>query len=290
MSNKLILGTAQFGMDYGINNATGKIQKSEVFGILKYAFQNGIDFLDTAPVYGDAHKIIGEFHKEHSQIRYKVITKIPASYPVDKLEELVDSFLLEMNIDCIDVLHFHSVNDYISCDKLKISEVFKSLKNSRKVNSFGVSIYENSDADLLNRELIDVVQLPFNLLDNTNFRGKLIDELKKKKYKIHTRSVFLQGLFFKNTEHIKSSEIKEAIIKLQGICKLYRCDIAHLALQYCLLQKEIDHLLIGVDSIGHLKKNISIASDSLSKGFVEHINNIVISDKSQINPSKWRIG
>ena len=290
MSTKFILGTAQFGMDYGINNATGKIKKSEAFDILKYAFQNGIDFLDTAPVYGDAHKIIGKFHKEQSQIRYKVITKIPANYPVDKLEELVDGFLLEMNIDCIEVLHFHSINDYISCQKLKISEIFNNLKNSRKVKSFGVSIYENSEADLLNRAQIDVVQLPFNLLDNINIRGKLIDELKQKKYEVHTRSVFLQGLFFKNTLNIKSLEIKEAIIKLQEICKLYRCDICQLALLYCLFQKNIDYLLIGVDSIGHLKKNISIASDSLEKGFLEDINNIVISDKSLINPSKWRIG
>ena len=290
MSSKLILGTAQFGMDYGINNTTGKIQKSEVFEILKYAFQNEIKILDTAPVYGEAHKIIGEFHKEYKQIRYKVITKIPANYPIEKLEELVDSFLLELNIDCIEVLHFHSINDYISCEKQMILDVFYRLKTSKKVKSFGVSIYVNSEADLLNRELIDVVQLPFNLLDNINQRGKLIEQLKQKKYEIHTRSVFLQGLFFKNSEEIKSLEIKEAIIKLQGICKLYSCDIAQLALQYCLIQKEIDHLLIGVDTIGHLKKNISIASDLLTEGFVEHINNIVISDISQINPSKWGIG
>ena len=290
MSNKLILGTAQFGLDYGINNSTGKIQKSEVFEILKYAFQNGIEFLDTAPVYGEAHKIIGEFHKEYEQIRYKVITKIPADYPTDKLEELVDGFLLELNIDYIEVLHFHSIKDFISCDKLKISEVFNRLKKSRKVKSFGVSIYDNSEADLLSRELIDVVQLPFNLLDNINQRGKLIEQLKQKKYEIHTRSVFLQGLFFKNSEEIKSLEIKEAISKLQGICKLYSCDIAQLALQYCLIQKEIDHLLIGVDTFEHLKKNISIATDLLIEGFVEHINNIVISDISQINPSKWGIG
>ncbi len=290
MSNKLILGTAQFGMDYGINNSTGKIQKSEVFQILSYAFQNGIKLLDTAPVYGDAHKIIGQFHKENEQIRYKVITKIPANYNIDKLEELVDSFLLELNIDSIEVLHFHSILDYLNCEKQIISEVFKRLKRSKKVISFGVSIYENSEADLLNRDLIDVVQLPFNLLDNINQRGKLIYQLKRKKYEIHTRSVFLQGLFFKKSRDIKSLELKEAIIRLQGICKLYSCDIAQLALQYSLIQKELDYLLIGVDTVGHLKRNISIASEVLTEGFVEHINNIVISDISQINPSKWGIG
>ena len=289
MSSKLILGTAQFGMDYGINNVTGKIQKSEVFEILKYAFQNGITFLDTAPVYGDAHKIIGEFHKEHTYIRYKVITKIPANYPFEKIEELVDSFLFEMKIDCIEVLHFHSINDYISYDKLKIHEVFNRLKNSRKVKFFGVSIYESSEADLLNRELIDVVQLPYNLLDNINQRGRLIKELKQQKYEIHTRSVFLQGLFFKNSMNIKSLEIKEALTKLKGLCNLYHCEIAQLALNYCLYHKNIDRILIGVDSIGHLKKNVSFMNDSLETDLLEQINGIIISDNSQLNPSKWKV-
>jgi aryl-alcohol dehydrogenase-like predicted oxidoreductase len=290
MSSKLILGTAQFGMDYGINNATGKIQKSEVFEILNYAFQNGIQFLDTAPVYGDAHKIIGEFHNEHTQIRFKVITKIPANYRIEELGELVDNFLREMNIDCIEVLHFHSIKDYLSCDEHNIARIFNDLKLSRKVKSFGVSIYDNSEAELLNRAHIDVVQLPFNLLDNINQRGRLMDELKQKKFEVHTRSVFLQGLFFTDIVNIKSSEIKEALLKLKRICKLFHCDIAQLALNYCLFQKKIDRLLIGVDSIEHLKENISILNDPLEKGFIEQINHIVVSDNSQLNPSKWKVG
>jgi aryl-alcohol dehydrogenase-like predicted oxidoreductase len=289
MSSKLILGTAQFGMDYGINNTTGKIQKSEVFEILNYAFQNGIHFLDTAPVYGDAHKIIGEFHNEHTQIRFKVITKIPANYPIEKLEELVDNFLLEMNIDCIEVLHFHSIKDYLSCDDQAIARIFNCLKLSRKVKSFGVSIYDNSEAELLNREHIDVVQLPFNLLDNINQRGRLIDGLKQKKFDVHTRSVFLQGLFFTNTVDIKSLEIKEALFKLKGLCKLYHCSIAQLALNYCFYQKKIDGILIGVDSIVHLKENISLLNVPLKKSFLEHIDDIVVSDNAQLNPSKWKV-
>ena len=90
MLSKLILGTAQFGMNYGINNSTGKINKSEVFEILKYAFVNGIQYLDTAPVYGDAQSIIGEFHEEHPQIKFNVITKIPANYSLENLEELAE--------------------------------------------------------------------------------------------------------------------------------------------------------------------------------------------------------
>ena len=59
--SKLILGTAQIGMNYGVNNILGKIRKEDAFKILNLAYQSGIEYLDTAPVYGDAQKIIGEF-------------------------------------------------------------------------------------------------------------------------------------------------------------------------------------------------------------------------------------
>lgn len=288
MSNKLILGTAQFGMDYGINNSTGKIQKSEVFEILKYAFQNGIKILDTAPVYGDAHKIIGQFHKEHEQIRFKVITKIPASYNIDKLEELVDSFLLELNIDCIEVLHFHSIIDYVTCEKQMISEVFNRLKRSKKVNSFGVSIYENSEADLLNREQIDVVQLPFNLLDNTNQRGKLIEQLKQKKYEIHTRSVFLQGLFFKNAIDSPVKELIPYLLKVERISQETPSSKQSLALQYCLTQKKIDRVLIGVDSLAQLMVNLEHSRSHLREILIEQIDQIQVENCEQLNPVNWK--
>lgn len=288
MLKKLILGTAQFGMDYGINNSTGKIQKSEVFEILKYAFQNGIELLDTAPVYGDAHKIIGQFHKEHEQIRYKVITKIPANFPIYKLEELVDGFLLELNIDSIEVLHFHSIIDYVTCEKQMISEVFNRLKRSKKVKSFGVSIYENSEADLLNRDLIDVVQLPFNLLDNLNQRGELIYQLKQKEYEIHTRSVFLQGLFFKNAIDSPVKELIPYLLKIEKILQEPPSSKQALALQYCLTQEKIDHVLIGVDSLAQLKVNLEHSRSHLREILIQQIDQIQVVNCEQLNPVNWK--
>jgi aryl-alcohol dehydrogenase-like predicted oxidoreductase len=57
----LILGTAQFGLNYGINNSAGKVNLNEVYNIFEYALENGIQTLDTASVYGNAHEIIGGF-------------------------------------------------------------------------------------------------------------------------------------------------------------------------------------------------------------------------------------
>ena len=79
---KLILGTAQFGMDYGINNLRGKIPKSEVFEVLDYALDAGIDTLDTAYNYGQSERIIGEY------LRYVAEKKIKSSDFLKRIEKL----------------------------------------------------------------------------------------------------------------------------------------------------------------------------------------------------------
>ena len=46
MVNKIILGTVQFGLEYGINNINGKPDKETVFEILSSAYDNGIKYFD----------------------------------------------------------------------------------------------------------------------------------------------------------------------------------------------------------------------------------------------------
>ena len=52
--SKLVLGTVQFGCNYGINNMQGQVAQEEVNTILIQAFQNGIRTLDTSSAYGNS--------------------------------------------------------------------------------------------------------------------------------------------------------------------------------------------------------------------------------------------
>ena len=51
-ANKLVLGTVQFGLDYGVNNQSGQVQQSEVNKILQLAKESGIKKIDTSSAYG----------------------------------------------------------------------------------------------------------------------------------------------------------------------------------------------------------------------------------------------
>ena len=103
---KLALGTAQFGMDYGINNKEGEIKKEGVFSILELAHSKGIDALDTAYAYGNSEKKIGEFIKEKN-IKFKIISKLPPK--CKSPEKIVDKSLKRLNCAKIYAYMIHLV-------------------------------------------------------------------------------------------------------------------------------------------------------------------------------------
>ena len=59
--SELSLGTVQLGVSYGINNQSGKPDRTQAFGILDTALTNGISALDTAAAYGDSEQVIGQW-------------------------------------------------------------------------------------------------------------------------------------------------------------------------------------------------------------------------------------
>ena len=80
--NKLALGTAQFGLDYGVTNSEGKVQVEEVELILGCAKENSINTLDTAASYGNSEEVLGSIGISDFQI----ITKtIPLKNGVDEV-------------------------------------------------------------------------------------------------------------------------------------------------------------------------------------------------------------
>jgi aryl-alcohol dehydrogenase-like predicted oxidoreductase len=285
---KLILGTAQFGLDYGINNTSGKKSISEVDVILKHAYSCGITTLDTAEVYGDAHKLIGSFHSRFPSNIFKVTTKTPKINESSSVENKVKDYLDVMKLKSISTFMFHSYDAYLGFQKNK--EGLKRLKNTGLVGGIGVSVYTNQEAlSLLNDDLVEVIQLPFNLLDNLNQRGECLRKIKAKGKEVQIRSVFLQGLFFKNNIDKRScvNKLTKELDLLRSIANRYEISLSQMALMYCLQQENIDNIIIGVDSLSQLSENISLSKKPLRNDLLEEINNIFVTDSKLLNPSLW---
>ena len=292
MNSKLILGTVQFGLNYGINNTIGKMSEDKVFELLENAYDLGVKILDTAEAYGNAHSVISNFHKQ-SKKRFNIISKYSSSnfdYPID-LVERIQVHCSNFNVNYLEGYMFHSYNDF----KMNINKdpnVLDNIKNSGLVKKIGVSVYSNDEIeDLLNFKNINLIQLPFNLFDNEYQRKEILEKAKKRNIEIHTRSAFLQGLFFKdvNTLHKNLLPLKKDLSDLILLSKKSNISLAELALNYPLSKSYIDKVLIGVDSLEQLKYNIKVTENKFDKLIYEKVDCIQIENTKLLNPSNWKI-
>lgn len=289
-NKKLILGTVQFGLDYGINNSIGKPNQIEVNRILEHAFLNNIELLDTAEAYGNAHEVIGNYHKA-SRGKFKIITKFSSSrndLPKD-LEQRVIENLKTLQVDRLYCYMFHNFNDFATFWS-ENKDQFVRLKKLDLVDKLGVSVYTNEEVtELLNYDGIDVVQVPFNLLDNVNERKDVLTKAKAKGLEVHTRSAFLQGLFFKELSLLngKVQLLKNDLKNIQDIVSDNQIKMLDLALHYACKQEFIDHVLIGVDSIQQLKENFTALNSKISDQVLRKIDNLEVENKTLLNPSNW---
>ena len=289
MNSKLILGTVQFGLDYGVNNTAGKPSKENIKSILDSAYNSGIQLLDTAEAYGDSQNKIGEYHN-NSTNKFNVITKFSSNTEGLSLNivERVYNNLKILDVDKLYCYMFHSFDDFNKYFE-KYRKDLLTLKRDGIINNIGVSLYSNDELEsVLKFNEITLVQLPFNLLDNNNKRGNIIKKAKAKGIEIHTRSAFLQGLFFKNTSEftVKIKPLGPYLNLLNDLCdEHYKMN--DLALNYVCNQKNIDKVLIGVDSVQQLASNMLSEKKMITKELANNIECIDVKETKLLNPSNW---
>lgn len=281
---KMVLGTAQFGMEYGITNRTGKPTKRKVFEILELAWEKGIKIFDTAPGYG-SEAILGEFIKTNGlRDQIKLITKISQ---VENSKSYKDSIRSGVEISLknlgapIEVLFFHIPDNasLLGTDK----EFFRKLKSSNPISSYGVSIYDTEDIKRhSNYDFKMCFQFPYNILDQ-RFSSVKIANCKK-----YARSIFLQGILA-SKEKLRSTAPRE-LLKLHTeyhrILSDNNVDPVAFATQFAIQNNEIDYFLFGVETKAQLQYLMDIDSnyefsEKLINPLLENINN------NLIDPRKW---
>jgi aryl-alcohol dehydrogenase-like predicted oxidoreductase len=281
---KICLGTAQFGLDYGINNTRGKIPKNEVFKILEYALQNGIEFIDTAYAYGDSEKVLGDFIKNNPNgKKFKIISKIPN---VENIDKVIEETFTNLKVDKLYGYLVHNFNSFL--ENTKIFDTLLRLKHTGKVEKIGFSLYYPEEYYKIKNLEIDILQIPYSIFDQRfcNF----FEEFKDKKIEVHARSVFLQGLIFKKPEELKGkfSKLKDKLLYINFLSKELDIPLNAIFLNFVLMNENLDKVVIGVDSLENLKENI----DGLKfhKDIVKIFSKIIElreTDEEIIIPTKW---
>jgi aryl-alcohol dehydrogenase-like predicted oxidoreductase len=284
---KIALGTVQFGLAYGISNKKGQVSYGEVKDILRLSTKAGIDTLDTAYDYGTSEEVLGKVLKDE-MLQYKIVSKLPVIETSRELNEAIETSLRRLNQAKIYGYLIHDFDSFIN--KPNLWNELKKFKRQKVIQKIGFSLYYPHQLETLEKCQVDydMIQVPFNVFDQRFV--SFFPKLRERGVEIHTRSIFLQGLFFKKLselpEHFNS--IKNKIIGVQDIANKHHIQLNELLLGFGLLNENIDRIIIGVDSIEHLQKNLTVLN-SIDK--IKQIRDLLFpfkeEDEAIILPFNW---
>lgn len=248
---KFGIGTAQFIENYGILKTN--INKSEFKKVIN-KFNKKIDLIDTASSYGESEKFIGN----NCNKKYKIITKLDKikskrpDFIINEINYKLKNSLKNLKSKNVYCLLIHSEADIKLFNNKKIKNYINILKKKKIIKKIGISIY---DISKLNNYLkvydFDIVQIPLNIFSINNEIVEKLRKLKKKyKFEIHVRSIFFQGIIFKNLKNLPNvvKHLKKNISVLHENSKIYNTTVYNYAISSIDNLKIAEYAIIGISN------------------------------------------
>lgn len=290
---KLALGTAQFGMPYGITNHAGQLSQSQGAKVLALADAQGISVLDTAMAYGDAESRLGNTGVQHFQVVTK-LPPIPLVLPAEMTDagawakEQFAASLKRLGLSRVYGLLLHRPSDLLGQHGKVLLRAMQDLQDQGLVEKLGISVYSPNELEpLLKLAQWDLVQAPLNLIDRRLQTSGWLQRLKDSGLEVHTRTAFLQGLLLTH-----ASALPPQFSEWIGLWRTWdqwQLDTGCSALEACLAYPqsfpEVDKVVVGVGGLDDFRK-ILIA---LHAPVPEHWPHIGSDDEKLINPSQWAV-
>ena len=285
LSNKLAIGTAQFGMSYGISNKNGQAHQDDITDILDLAWANKINTLDTAKSYGTSEKAIGSYLQKHVENSWKIITKI-SDFNESITIQLLDS-MKKLSVRPTSLLA-HSADLFLN-EKFQ-SELIEARDN-QLIKKTGVSLYSEDEIHQILESTFkpDVIQLPMNILDTRLYRHGMLARLNEKGIEIHVRSAFLQGLFYLSASDLNKhfSDAVPYIEKLKSVAVKAELTLAELSLLWLVNLEEVSKVIIGIDNAGQLKAHLETLKNKVDLAIFDEILSVHYENENILNPSLW---
>lgn len=262
----LVLGTVQFGLDYGVTNERGCVPPEEVESILRFAYGHGVTRLDTAQNYGDAEQVLGQVMDP--EWSFEVSSKLPGCghHPLEdqslgQWDFLLQRSLEQMRLERIDCLMVHSAKDLLRPDRDLLLQWLHRVKEQGLIQRIGASLYHGVPVERLPLESLDIVQLPISVYDRRFIDDGTVELLKGSDVAIQARSLFLQGLVLAAPEDwpdwVDAGDLdqhRQFWLALQDV-GLSPLEFAY---QYVRRLPSLDSLVVGVTCLAELESIVRV--------------------------------
>lgn len=284
---KLALGTVQFGLDYGVANASGRVTLQESRGILQQAHACGIDTLDTAIAYGDSEFVLGQLGIGH----WKAITKLPAVPDAcDDIAKWVRDQIFQsrtrLRVGQLDGVLLHRPSQLLDRAGPALYRAMQGIKSEGLTRRIGVSIYEPAELEaLMHKYSFDLIQAPLNILDRRIVGSGWAKRLHEAGVDLHVRSAFLQGLLLMPADKrpIRFNRwndvwnIWDNWLLKEGVSPIQAC------LRFFNGIPQIERVVVGVDSTEQINQILEAHVGEL-QSLPEFA---ALNDNRLINPATW---
>lgn len=295
MTPQLCLGTAQFGLAYGITNAVGQVSEAAVAQLLNQAEAAGIHWLDTAQAYGNAEAVLGrQLPAIHG---FRVISKLPAQpqpefspQDVDAWEQAFHDSCQRIGVCGLDALLLHAPGDLAKPGGHHLEAWLLGLRERGAVQRLGLSIYAAEDLDGVNPALLDLVQLPLSLFDQRLLQDGTVARLRARGTAIHARSLYLQGLLLTPAAQWPqwvNPEVCAHQKALEALAEKRSCGLIDLALGFAREQLDLEAVVLGVCSVQELRQ-LRQAWGEISPWQEGEWRAWAVQDEGILDPRRWR--
>ncbi len=264
--SRMMLGTVQFGLPYGVANRTGQPTPGEVRDLVAAAIDGGVNGFDTAAAYGSSEAVLGQALRElKAADRVVVVTKVRPLAPgeladgrlaAQAIRQSVETSRQRLGIDCLPLVLFHREADGRYLDELL------ALRDLGWLQHAGVSCDNRPGpaAAFAAGGRAAALQIPANVLDPRHARAGSFRAAAANGVAVFVRSVYLQGLLAMPESDVppRLQGLVPTRRRLESLAREAGLALTELAVRGMLGQEGVTCVLAGVETRDQLLDNIAL--------------------------------
>lgn len=298
--SEVAFGCVELGIPYGIgvNSEQDMLSEGQAIELLNNAVNSGVNFFDTARMYGKSEYILGTAFKDRRKdvvIATKCVHLLDADGKLPKpsvLKEKIETSLFHsleaLRTDYVDVFMLHQASDEI-INSQDIMTIFSKLKGQGLFRASGISTYSCEHTGMiLEKGTWNMVQVPFNLVDQRH--GHYFKTAKEKGIGIVVRSVLLKGLLSERgvNLHPALKKVETHIAKYQELLEGTGYNLSTLATKFAISFPEVSSVLIGIDRKEYLEQALrTVNGEYFSQEKMERARLLAYPDPDFIDLPYW---